>query len=209
VVSSDERETLRWWVRRPTTTQALAQRARMMLACGAGRPNEHVARAERVTRQAVGRSRARVVTHRLDGLLDEARPGASRTISDDQVERVVRWTLESKPRDATTTLFAALNTKSGKVIEAFHRRQRAREFRKFLDTIHARVPPTLDVHLILDNSSTHKTARFIVVCSAVPATSRPRSASTSTSPTVTRNRSSGRRRPTTSSTASPVRSSNL
>lgn len=46
---------------------------------------------------------------------------------------------------------------SGTVISEFHRRQRAREFRKFLDTIHARVPTTLDVHLILDNSSTHKT----------------------------------------------------
>ena len=61
-------------------------------------------------------------------------------------------------RHGTTTLFAAFNTKSGRVIGEFHRRQRAREFRKFLDTIHARVPTTLDVHLILDNSSTHKTA---------------------------------------------------
>ena len=60
-------------------------------------------------------------------------------------------------RHGTTTLFAALNTKSGKVISSFHRRHRAREFRKFLDTIHARVPTTLDVHLVLDNSSTHKT----------------------------------------------------
>src|SRR6266699_6755200 len=60
-------------------------------------------------------------------------------------------------RHGTPTLFAALNTKSGKLITAFRRRQRAREFRKFLDTIHARVPATLEVHLILDNSSTHKT----------------------------------------------------
>jgi hypothetical protein len=61
-------------------------------------------------------------------------------------------------RHGTTTLFAALNAKSGRVISECHRRQRAREFRTFLDTIHARVPPALDVHLILDNSSTHKTA---------------------------------------------------
>src|SRR2546428_9511952 len=60
-------------------------------------------------------------------------------------------------RHGTTTLFAALNAKSGKLITEFRRRQRAREFRKFLDTIHARVPATLEVHLILDNSSTHKT----------------------------------------------------
>jgi transposase len=61
-------------------------------------------------------------------------------------------------RQGTTTLFAALNAKTGKVISEFHRRQRAREFRKFLDTLHARVPASLEVHLILDNSSTHKTA---------------------------------------------------
>src|SRR5256712_4123572 len=60
-------------------------------------------------------------------------------------------------RHGTTTLFAALNAKSGKLITEFRRRQRAREFRKFLDTIQARVPATLEVHLILDNSSTHKT----------------------------------------------------
>ena len=60
-------------------------------------------------------------------------------------------------RHGTTTLFAAFNTKTGKVISAFHLRQRAREFRKFLTTIDARVPAHLDVHLILDNSSTHKT----------------------------------------------------
>src|SRR6059036_1662063 len=60
-------------------------------------------------------------------------------------------------RHGTTTLFAALNAKSGKLITEFRRRQRAREFRKFLDTIHARVPATLEAHLILDNSSTHKT----------------------------------------------------
>jgi transposase len=60
-------------------------------------------------------------------------------------------------RHGTTSLFAAFNAKTGTIITEFHRRQRAREFRKFLDTIHSRVPSSLDVHLILDNSSTHKT----------------------------------------------------
>jgi transposase len=55
-------------------------------------------------------------------------------------------------------LFAALNAKTGKVISEFHRRQLAREFRKFLQTVHAQVPASLDIHLIPDNSSTHKTA---------------------------------------------------
>src|SRR5439155_1271103 len=60
-------------------------------------------------------------------------------------------------RPGTTTLFAAFNTKTGNVITAFHQRQRARELRKFLTTIDGRVPAPLDVHLIVDNSSTHKT----------------------------------------------------
>src|SRR5712671_7737126 len=60
-------------------------------------------------------------------------------------------------RHGTTTLFAALNATSGQLIGEFHKRHRAREFRRFLDTIDAAVPATLDVHLIADNASTHKT----------------------------------------------------
>jgi hypothetical protein len=54
-LTSDERDALVRWARRPTTAQALAQRARMILACADGHPNQHVARRERVTRQTVGR----------------------------------------------------------------------------------------------------------------------------------------------------------
>lgn len=61
-------------------------------------------------------------------------------------------------RHGTTSLFAALNVKTGQVIGQLHQRQRAREFRKFLDMIEATVPAQLDVHLILDNYGTHKTA---------------------------------------------------
>jgi transposase len=61
-------------------------------------------------------------------------------------------------RHGTTSLFAALDTKSGKVIGEMHRRHRSAEFRQFLDTIEANVPPDLDVHLIMDNYATHKTA---------------------------------------------------
>ncbi len=257
-LTDEERETLERWARRPTTAQALAQRARIVLACVSGRDNSAVAVDARVTRQTVGRWRRRFVAKRVAGLLDEPRPGAPRKITDEHVEQVVRLTLEHTPRDAThwstramarrcglsqtavsriwrafalqphrvetfklskdplfiekvrdivglylqppdkalvlcvdekaqiqaldrsqpilplrpgrverrthdytrhgtTTLFAALNTKSGKVIGEFHQRQRAREFRKFLTTIDTRVPARLAVHLILDNSSTHKT----------------------------------------------------
>ena len=62
------------------------------------------------------------------------------------------------PRHGTTSLFAALDAKTGKVIGQCHRRHRAVEFRKFLDTIEAEVPLDLDVHLIVDNYATHKTA---------------------------------------------------
>lgn len=60
-------------------------------------------------------------------------------------------------RAGTTSLFAALDTTSGKVIGSLHARHRAIEFKKFLKTIDEEVPAELDVHLILDNYSTHKT----------------------------------------------------
>jgi transposase len=61
-------------------------------------------------------------------------------------------------RHGTTSLFAALNVKTGAVIGECHRRHRSVEFRKFLDTIDKNVPRSLEVHLILDNYGTHKTA---------------------------------------------------
>src|SRR5438067_6095034 len=61
-------------------------------------------------------------------------------------------------RHGTTSLFAALDVATGKVIGQCHRRHRAAEFRKFLDTIEANVPADLEVHLIADNYGTHKTA---------------------------------------------------
>lgn len=63
-------------------------------------------------------------------------------------------------RHGTTCLFAALDVKAGKVIGEIHRRHRSIEFRKFLDTIEASVPETLDVHLVMDNYGTHKTPRI-------------------------------------------------
>jgi transposase len=90
------------------------------------------------------------------GLYLHPRPGAGAVRRRESADPGAR-SEPARVADGTTTLFAALNAKSGKVISEFHRRQRAREFRKFLDTIHARVPATLAVHLILDNSSTHKT----------------------------------------------------
>ena len=260
-VTAMERERLDQWARRPKTAQALAQRARIVLACAEGHMNTTVARQIGVTIQPVGKWRQRFVTHRLDGLLDEPRPGAPRTVTDATIDRVVTQTLEARPANAThwstramaqtsgvsrstvhriwrafglqphrteaftlsadplfvekvrdiaglylnppdralvlcvdekaqiqaldrtrpllpmrpgqverrthdyrrhgtTSLFAALEVKTGRVIGQLHQRHRATEFRQFLDTIEASVPPRLEVHLILDNDGTHKTARI-------------------------------------------------
>ena len=60
-------------------------------------------------------------------------------------------------RSGTSSLYAALDLSTGKVIGALHSRHRAIEFKKFLATIDKAVPAELDVHIVLDNSSTHKT----------------------------------------------------
>jgi transposase len=61
-------------------------------------------------------------------------------------------------RHGTTSLFAALELKTSRIIGQLHRRHRSQEFRKFLDTIEANVPAGLDVHMVMDNYGTHKTA---------------------------------------------------
>jgi transposase len=100
-LTEEEDEMLRQWSRRPKTAQALAQRARIVLACAADKRNSTVASMLHVTPQTVSKWRSRFVASRLDGLLDEPRPGAPRSITDDQVEKVVTLTLENAPRDAT------------------------------------------------------------------------------------------------------------
>src|SRR5215475_5730751 len=100
-LTEDERVVLAGWARRPTTAQALALRARIILRAAADQTNTQVARELRVTKQTVGKWRSRFLDKRLDGLLDEPRPGAPRTVTDERIEEVVRLTLESKPREAT------------------------------------------------------------------------------------------------------------
>jgi len=100
-VSAEERETLQRWARRPKTARALALRARIVLRCAEGVGNKVVAVELGITGQTVGKWRSRFIEKRLDGLLDEPRPGAPRRISDQDVDRVLTMTLESTPRDAT------------------------------------------------------------------------------------------------------------
>ena len=109
----EERETLERWARRPKSAQALAQRSRIVLECAAGQPNTVVARKLGLTHQTVGKWRQRFVARRLDGLLDEPRPGAPRQVGDAQIERVVRLTLESTPAAATHWSTRAMAKRSG------------------------------------------------------------------------------------------------
>ena len=101
VLTVTETAQLTAWSRRPKTARALAERARIILASASGAPNLDVAAAVGVTFQTVGKWRRRFLTARVDGLLDAPRPGAPRSITDGDVERVVRQTLEARPADAT------------------------------------------------------------------------------------------------------------
>lgn len=78
VLTDEEREQLQRWARRPKTSQRLALRSRIVLACSDGRTNTQVAEQLRVTKPTVGKWRRRFVKHRLEGLIDEPRPGAPR-----------------------------------------------------------------------------------------------------------------------------------
>jgi transposase len=257
-LSDDERAQLEAWTRRRTSAQALAQRSRIVLLAAEGLKNTEIADELGLSRATAAMWRARFAERRLDGLLDEPRPGRPRTISDEQVEEVIVRTLETKPKDAThwstrsmarevgltqsavlriwqafglqphrsetwklskdpqfidkvrdvvglylnpperavvlcvdeksqiqaldrtapilpmlpgtperathdykragtSSLYAALNLSTGTVIGRTHARHRAIEFRKFLQTLDREVPAHLDIHLVLDNSSTHKT----------------------------------------------------
>ena len=257
-LTKDERATLQRWARRAKSSQALALRCRIVLACASGASNQAVAERLGISRPTVTKWRSRFVARRLEGLADEPRPGAARTITDEQVEQVLVMTLEATPKDAThwstrslaratgmsqsaisriwrafglkphlvdtfklstdpqfiekvrdvvglylhppeaalvlcvdekssiqaldrpapilpllpgvprrqthdyvrhgtTNLYAALDVASGKVIAQLTARHRAIEFQRFLAQVDRAVPAGLDLHVICDNSSTHKT----------------------------------------------------
>ncbi len=89
------------WTRRHKTSQALASRSRIVLACAQGASNREVAERVRVTVQTVGKWRRRFVERRLDGLLDEPRPGTPRKHDDAKIEQMIATTLNERPREAT------------------------------------------------------------------------------------------------------------
>lgn len=261
-LTDDERRTLEQWARRPTTAQRLSLRSRVVLACADGLPNRTVAAQVHVSKNSVGKWRERFRVRRLEGLVDEPRPGAPRTVTDDMVVDLITRTLEGPPahatqwstrsmaetvefskatvsriwqtfglqthrvdtfklsadpqfiekvrdivglylnppdhalvlcldeksqvqaldrtrpllpmrpglpaqqthdyiRHGTTSLFAALNVATGTVIGECHRRHRHQEFLKFLKRLDAQLPPTGEVHIIMDNYGTHKQPKVI------------------------------------------------
>jgi transposase len=113
VVTVDEREQLRRMARRAKSAQALALRSKIVLACADGTQNKTVAQRLGCSQNTVAKWRKRFVEHRVDGLLDEARPGRPRTISVDQVEDVIVATLESTPANATHWSRAKMAKRTG------------------------------------------------------------------------------------------------
>jgi transposase len=101
MLTPEESARLAEWTRRHKTSQALALRARIVLSCQEDRSNGEIAQHLRIAPQTVGKWRRRFERKRLDGLLDEPRPGAPRTIEDAVVEKVIAKTLHEKPSEAT------------------------------------------------------------------------------------------------------------
>jgi transposase len=100
-LTPEEKEKLVLLARRPKSAQAIAMRARIVLGCDEGLRNGAVAKKLHITGATVCKWRERFRVNRLEGLLDEPRPGAPRSITDAQVEQVVTQTLESMPDNST------------------------------------------------------------------------------------------------------------
>jgi len=112
-VTSEEREKLAMLARRPKTGQAVAMQARIVLGCDEGLSNGAVAKRLQITGATVCKWRERFRVNRLEGLLDEPRPGAPRSITDNKVEAVVTKTLESMPANSTHWSTRLMANKTG------------------------------------------------------------------------------------------------
>lgn len=125
ILTDEERQRLESLAHRSRSAPFLARRARIVLACAKGRASKVVARHLQVTPATVSKWRGRFVRDRLDGLYDEPRPGAPRTITDEQIERVIVRTLESTPRGATHWSVRGMARAAGLSRMAIHRIWRA------------------------------------------------------------------------------------
>jgi transposase len=125
LLTEAERETLQAWTRQAKCPQALALRARVILLCAAGRSNTDTAAELHITIQTVGKWRQRFIDKRLNGLLDEPRPGTPRRLSDSDVDRVLGLTLESVPARGAYWSTRSLAEASGLSRASVHRIWRA------------------------------------------------------------------------------------
>jgi transposase len=113
VVTEDERRELVRLTKRAHVNRVLAFRARLVLACTEAVPNTTVARRHRTSNATVGKWRTRFIERGLDGLYDEPRVGAPRTISDQAVEAVIVKTLETTPKGETHWSTRTMAAKAG------------------------------------------------------------------------------------------------
>ena len=125
VLSDEERTELTSLAARRNTAQALALRARIVLRCATGAENQQVAADLRIDKTTVGKWRRRFVERRIDGLRDEPRSGAPRTVDDARIEAVIVRTLESLPPDATHWSSRGMARASGLSISTVQRIWRA------------------------------------------------------------------------------------
>lgn len=113
VMTDLERAELVRLTRRAQVNRALAFRARLVLACAGGATDTSVARRYRTVNATVGKWRMRFIARRLEGLYDEPRVGAPRTVSDEAVEAVIVQTLETVPAGATHWSTRTMAAKAG------------------------------------------------------------------------------------------------
>lgn len=113
IMSEEERSYLERQVRRHRVTRSLSERCRIVLRCAEGVPSKQVAGELGICEHTVGKWRRRFLRDRIDGLLDEPRPGRPRSIGDDAVAAVIERTLQTTPKDATHWSIRSMAAESG------------------------------------------------------------------------------------------------